>query len=547
MKNRIKLLVASVPVTLLIISIIAFIINTRIAEGKPVIETLSPNIVFVDEVLDISGDNFGKIRENSNVFFSSIELLSKNIISWSDTHIKIRVPDKAGSGLITVKTERGMSEPVIVVIEENVPFIGTGAYLPGFPFIETVDPNAGGAGDIVTFTGDNFGNKKNNSSILFSSDFSRERDTLSGDTVLENFLEIDSENIISWENKSISIYLPEFIKTGDVYVRTESGFSNAAYFELENRHSFLVLGEKKSYMFSQSVLLEREEEPDSGYVNLWFASPVNTIYQRNIVNLPNSYELSPQSCNDVILYRLLLDKGAYSENIVQNTIVDVYEQNYSIDTAEINDTYDKQSPLFMRYTASTEMIPSSAQRVKTVGTSITRRKADSYSKAHAIYEYILARLTYSEDLESVSPDLVIDSQLGDSKAYSLLFCALARTSGIPARPVTGFLVDSDKNTKSHWWAEFFIPGFGWFPLDPALADGLDWENHKENPVEYYWGNIDNQHIAFTRGEKVVPRLFPDGTVYSEIDNAFLTHSVETDRSIINLHSSWSDVKMSAIY
>ena len=114
MEKKIKLLAAAIPVAMLLISITAFIVNTRIAEGKPIITELNPNIVSSGEELIIYGENFGDKKESSRVFISSLDLLSKYIISWSDTSIKIQIPEKAESGLVSVEGEFSQGDVIII-------------------------------------------------------------------------------------------------------------------------------------------------------------------------------------------------------------------------------------------------------------------------------------------------------------------------------------------------------------------------------------------------------------------------------------------------
>jgi len=547
MNKNIKLILISIPAFLLILSVIAFILNTRIAEGKPIIEVLAPNIVSQGDSLEIKGKNFGDERGSSKVIVSSIDLLSRYILFWSDNLIKIEIPEKAGSGLVFIETGRGVSEPVVLVSDKNVPYIGTGAYLPGRPFIETVDPPAGGAGTVLTIKGDNFGVNRTNSKLLFSTVLSREIETLEGHQVLENFLEIPDSSVISWANKEIRLYLPEYVSTGDVFIQTESGFSNAVYFEQILNQSGISLQNKKTYMFNQAVSLAAPEIDNQSIANVWLTSPVESIFQRNIINLPDPDVPGMYAYAEKTLYKLKFSSDRNNMQISHNTIIDVFERNYTVLPAEISSEYDRGSPLYIHYTAASEFIPINEERIKAVSRSVTRRKTGTLGKAKAIYDYIGARLTFAEDPEQTSPELVIDTKTGDALSYSLLFTALARSSGIPARPVTGILVDDNKNVKNHWWAEYFIQGFGWFPVDPALADGMEWDTAVENPVEYYWGNIDNQHIAFTRGEMIIPELFPDGIVYSGSDYSYVTHNIETDSEITQLRSTWSDVRITTIY
>lgn len=54
--------------------------------------------------------------------------------------------------------------------------------------------------------------------------------------------------------------------------------------------------------------------------------------------------------------------------------------------------------------------------------------------------------------------------LGDCTDFTDLFVALCRARGIPARHVAGYLFKW-KATPLHSWAEFWLPGVGWAPVD----------------------------------------------------------------------------------
>lgn len=50
----------------------------------------------------------------------------------------------------------------------------------------------------------------------------------------------------------------------------------------------------------------------------------------------------------------------------------------------------------------------------------------------------------------------------------------ARASGVPARVVRGVLANNGAQNSiepvRHWWAEFYLPGTGWFTVDPAIGN-----------------------------------------------------------------------------
>ena len=95
---------------------------------------------------------------------------------------------------------------------------------------------------------------------------------------------------------------------------------------------------------------------------------------------------------------------------------------------------------------------------------------------------------------------------------SSVYVALARSAGIPAREIFGIRLPKGKEgemTKAqHCWAEFYLSGYGWVPVDPAdvrkamLEKKLKLGEEKEIR-EYYFGAVDKQRIAYGMGRDLV--------------------------------------------
>ncbi|MCE1246819.1 MAG: hypothetical protein LWY06_09255 [Firmicutes bacterium] len=83
-----------------------------------------------------------------------------------------------------------------------------------------------------------------------------------------------------------------------------------------------------------------------------------------------------------------------------------------------------------------------------------------------------------EDFKEVEE--IIDRGYGECGCWSALFTALCRSAGIPARGVWGVIEDPtpdrkfapEGHLKGHAWAEFYLPGIGWIPVEPQSPETL---------------------------------------------------------------------------
>ncbi|MFW5684063.1 MAG: transglutaminase-like domain-containing protein, partial [Spirochaetota bacterium] len=142
------------------------------------------------------------------------------------------------------------------------------------------------------------------------------------------------------------------------------------------------------------------------------------------------------------------------------------------------------------------------------------------------YAYVIDTLTYALGREDRSALAGLESGYGDDYTYATLFVALARAALVPSRPVGGLLVTDDGHAYSHFWAEFFVTGIGWVPVDPSLGDGAFPAAFPvpEAPRAFYFANLDNARVAFHHGFDVTEPTFLDGVRVSPEDPHTLQRS-----------------------
>lgn len=108
--------------------------------------------------------------------------------------------------------------------------------------------------------------------------------------------------------------------------------------------------------------------------------------------------------------------------------------------------------------------------------------AQTKAVARSVYEFVREHLTYDARATSVNKGALagLQARAGICEEYASLFVAIMRAAGVPARIVNGFASDTRMlseydgpaglHGRRHQWAEFYVDGEGWIPVDPTLAN-----------------------------------------------------------------------------
>lgn len=143
-------------------------------------------------------------------------------------------------------------------------------------------------------------------------------------------------------------------------------------------------------------------------------------------------------------------------------------------------------------------------RLQKLADEITKGISDPYEQAHAIFNYLVVTMKYDKTIPGWGhgdSERMCDIKHGNCTDFHSLFMSLARAKGIPARFVIGFpLTAADGNVPGyHCWAEFYVKGRGWIPVDASDASKL------ADPAaqQYLFGHLDPNRLQFTMGRDLV--------------------------------------------
>jgi len=128
-------------------------------------------------------------------------------------------------------------------------------------------------------------------------------------------------------------------------------------------------------------------------------------------------------------------------------------------------------------------------------------------KARRIYDYVIATMHYDHDGTGWGRGDAVwacDAKHGNCTDFHSLFIAMARAAGIPARFEIGFPLPQNAHegaiTGYHCWAQFYVNGIGWIPIDASEA----WKDKSKQ--NYFFGATDQNRVMFSLGRDI--RLVP---------------------------------------
>lgn len=162
------------------------------------------------------------------------------------------------------------------------------------------------------------------------------------------------------------------------------------------------------------------------------------------------------------------------------------------------------------YLKSSMFIPTDG-KVREIARSITKWKWGISSKARAVYDWVVENTVRDPNVKGCGigdVETMLMKRGGKCADISSVFVAVARAAGVPAREVFGLRLgkksEEDITDGHHCWAEFYLPGYGWVPVDPAdvrkimFKEGLDYKQAQKYR-DYYFGAVDEYRIALGRG------------------------------------------------
>lgn len=515
-----------IPTVIVVVLVVFVLLSPRMAGSPPHLDSITPTRGKPGDVMILSGRNFGSPRDTSEVRISGISPTSQDYGEWTDTRISVTIPDEATSGIVYVVTKSGRSGGLLFINQVDIPQPALGSARPGDPYIinsdNPIQPSAARVGDEITIYGLNFGLEKGSSDVYFTG--SGLSSSATGSLDLSNLMPARDYNLdyISWSDREIKLRVPDGAASGNVLVKSDKGTSNAAYFVVNKGAGSKTYSSPRKYSVQYGMNIAVTSATGENSLYLWMPRILPTPEQRKI-ELVSADPVSLLDTTSASLFPFTnLQKGGHYR-VTMSWMVDRYAVQTQVSVGDVP-AYDTASDLYTSFTKPDLLAPSTNPDVIKAAAAAVGGERNPWLKARRVYDWLLTQLSYGQP--GSDPVASLRTKRGNAFVYSSLYCAMLRAAGVPSRMVSGYLVgDSGQPTRRHFWDEFYIETLGWVPVDPTLGEekslvpgspAPDFDNHS-----FYFGSLDDQHIAFTKGLVEVNQMNPAGSLKVDRDLPYL--------------------------
>lgn len=541
----------------------SFFISYRL-KRIPLIDNVNPPIGSPGDIVIISGKNFGAARGPGYVEFGGSRLTASSYISWNDNEIKVVLPANVQDGLVIVGTDAARSKPSFFANERDIPVAVPPNPQTSLPVITSLSGDTFRTGDLLVISGSNFGNTHDSAGVYFATvrDDTSNPATTALPVSNTNFADLRASHIPAnradfdyeyWSDTEIRVRIPDGAASGMMYVETPKGKSSLQKITVESKAGTKKFLTRRTYLMQLAADITDVASDKSAAIKMYFPRPVSLSSQPLVDMTECVPEPAVADYQNTVIHQLQTGKSLMSgkKQFSENFVVSVYEINTAVKPELVASYADMNNMLYTASTRADKCVPAGDAEVISLAKKITGKETNPYKKAKLVYDYMLDNYSLQTVKSDSSPVLdLVKKKKGDAYDFAVIYTALLRASGIPALPDSGVLVDRDLKTKNHWWSEFYICGVGWIPVDPALGAGLSYKSwtETENAREYYFGNLDSQHITFSRGWKEIkPGAGNSKIVQRPRSYALQSIWEEASRDTLRYSSFWADPVVLGIY
>jgi sugar lactone lactonase YvrE len=169
-----------------------------------------------------------------------------------------------------------------------------------------------------------------------------------------------------------------------------------------------------------------------------------------------------------------------TRTVEMTTLATTYDVDYFIFPDKVGSLDQVPADIRAKYLEDNEKFQIHNSIIQGALSSAVGDEKNPYWIARKIFNYIIANMYYEMTGGWNTAPTVLARGNGSCSEYAFVFISMCRAAGVPARYVGSVVVrgeDASMDDVFHRWAEIYLPGYGWVPVDPSRGDS-DWPRNQ---------------------------------------------------------------------
>ncbi|BAY45843.1 transglutaminase domain-containing protein [Scytonema sp. HK-05] len=184
-------------------------------------------------------------------------------------------------------------------------------------------------------------------------------------------------------------------------------------------------------------------------------------------------------------------------------LLEVRGIKYRLTPADVEDIPELSPEFQDRYLVDDDDLAMDTNIVRRGAREAVGSETNLLRKMYSIRNYVYDELSYGIKPHIDTPDIVLERGVGSCGEYVGVLLALCRLNGIPCRTVGRYKCPPYAEHQrvplqpdfNHVWLEFYLPGFGWLPME---SNPDDIGNDGPYPTRFFMG-LSWYHIEIGKG------------------------------------------------
>jgi len=169
-------------------------------------------------------------------------------------------------------------------------------------------------------------------------------------------------------------------------------------------------------------------------------------------------------------------KAGETKTVEMTTVAKTWEVRYFIFPDKVGSLDQVPEEISDKYLEDNEKFQLTHPIIRQAVSQVVGDETNPYWIMRNIFDYINANMYYEMTGGWNTAPTVLARGNGSCSEYTFVFISMCRAAGIPARYAGSVVVRGEEASMDdvfHRWAEVYLPGYGWIPVDPSRGD-QDW-------------------------------------------------------------------------